>query len=82
VANGNASAAWGFSAPAWLDFNYFGFFEFGDYFFPYKTLAHAVAGVPTYGTILIKTAGSSSETMTITKPMTISAVGGPATIGH
>jgi hypothetical protein len=82
VANGNASAAWGFSSPAWLDFNYFGFFEFGDYYFPYKTLAHAVAGVPNYGTILIKTAGSSAETMTITKPMTLSAVGGPATVGN
>jgi hypothetical protein len=37
--------------------------------------------VPSGGTILIKTAGTSTETMTITKPMFINAVGGPAKIG-
>jgi hypothetical protein len=41
-----------------------------------------VNGVPTNGAIVIKGPGSSTETMTISKPMTIEAVGGPGTIGH
>jgi hypothetical protein len=34
------------------------------------------------GTVIIKTAGSSSEIMTISKPMTIRASDGAATVGH
>jgi subtilase family serine protease len=49
---------------------------------PHNTMARGVAGVPTNGAILIKGPGSSSETMTVSKPMTIEAVGGAATIGN
>jgi subtilase family serine protease len=54
----------------------------GSWATPYNTMALGVANVPTNGTIIIKGAGSSSETMTISKPMTINAVGGAATIGN
>jgi hypothetical protein len=54
----------------------------GTWATPYNTMALGVANVPTNGEILIKGAGSSTETMTISKPMTIGAVGGAATVGH
>jgi subtilase family serine protease len=54
----------------------------GTWATPYNTMALGVTNVPTNGEILIKGPGSSTETMTISKPMTISAVGGAGTIGH
>ena len=54
----------------------------GTYTSPYNTLVRGVSGVQASGTITIKGPGFSSETMPITKPMTIRAVGGPATIGQ
>jgi subtilase family serine protease len=54
----------------------------GTWYTPYNTMALGVANVPTNGAILIKGPGTSAETMTISKPMTIGAVGGPATIGN
>jgi hypothetical protein len=54
----------------------------GSFDFPYHTLALGISAVPAAGTINIKTAGHTTETMTITKPMTIVAVGGPVTIGQ
>ncbi|HVM46618.1 MAG TPA: S53 family peptidase [Candidatus Acidoferrum sp.] len=54
----------------------------GTWASPYNTMALGVAGVPANGAILIKGPGSSSETLTISKAMTIGAVGGNATIGH
>ena len=81
VANGIASDPMSFSGPVWVDFNYTGF-QNGSYQNPYNTLAQGVSAVPSGGRIIIKTAGSSSETMTISTPMTITAVGGAATIGH
>jgi subtilase family serine protease len=53
----------------------------GTWYTPYNTMALGVANVPTNGEILIKGPGSSTETMTISKPMTIGAVGGPGTVG-
>jgi subtilase family serine protease len=78
----------GFSGPVFVDFNYTGpasnggFDGPGSYDYPYKTLADGVSAVSSGGTIFIKTAGSSSETMTISKPMTITASDGAATVGH
>jgi subtilase family serine protease len=72
----------GLSGPVFVDFNYTGGTQNGNYTTPYKTLAGGVGGVTTYGTIFIKTAGSSSETMTISKPMTITALDGAATVGN
>jgi subtilase family serine protease len=54
----------------------------GTWYTPYNTMALGVANVPTNGAILIKAPGTSAETMTISKPMTIEAVGGSATIGN
>ena len=78
----------GYAGPVYVDFNYAGpasngsYDGPGSYDYPFKTLANGVSGVSTGGTIIIKTAGSSSETMTISKPMTINASDGAATIGH
>ena len=84
VANGNSSDPVAFTVPAgtWVDFNYHGGGQNGSYATPFGTLAQGVSAVPTGQTILIKATGTSSETMTITKPMTIIAVGGSATIGQ
>ena len=81
VANGISSDPVAFYTPVWVDFNFAGIFQFGSYTFPYQTLAGGVSAVNTGGTIAIKP-GASHETMTISKPMTITAIGGPATIGH
>jgi hypothetical protein len=81
VANGISSGAIGFYGPVWVDFNYNGFFQFGTYALPYHTLGQGVSAVASGGTIALKP-GTSPETMTITKPMNITAIGGAATIGH
>ena len=81
VANGIASDPASFYGPVWVDFNFSGPFQFGSYSFPYSTLASGVSAVASGGTIAIKP-GASHETMTISKPMTITAIGGGATIGH
>ena len=83
VANGNPSApvSFTYNGPVWVDFNYKFGPENGSYAQPYDTLAKGTNNVPSGGTIAIKP-GSSLETMTIGKPMTITAVGGSATVGH
>jgi hypothetical protein len=81
VANGIASDPVSFFGPVWVDFNYTGIFQFGTYDLPYSTLALGVSAVASGGTIYIKP-GLSHETMTISKPMTLTAVGGAATIGR
>ena len=76
-----ASAPVTFYGPVWVDFNSPNPFQTGLFDFPYHTLALGISAVPVTGTINIKT-GISHETMTITKPLTLAAVGGPVTIGH
>jgi len=77
-----------FAGPVFVDFNYTGPANggstqpAGSYNYPFKTLTSGVGGVKSAGTIFIKTAGSSSESLTISKPMTISAMDGPATVGN
>jgi subtilase family serine protease len=71
-----------YAGPVFVDFNYTGTTNTGTFDFPFKTLAQGVNTVSNNGTILIRTAGSSPETMTISKPMTIKVIGGPATVGH
>jgi subtilase family serine protease len=72
----------GLSGPVFVNFNLpGGFFGDGSYFFPFSSLAAGNNAVSAGGTIFIETAGSSSETMTISKPMTITAIDGPATVG-
>jgi subtilase family serine protease len=70
------------AGPVYVDFNYTGSIKNGSYNYPFKTLAQGTNAVIAGGTIIIKTAGSSAETMTVAKPMTITAIGGAATIGH
>jgi hypothetical protein len=83
VANGNPSdpVSFTYNGPVWVDFNYTVGPENGSYTQPYDTLAKATNHVSSGGTIATKP-GSSPETITISKPMTITAVGGLATIGH
>ena len=83
VANGISSDPVSFSGPVWVDFNSPWPFEFGTYSFPDKTLAKGTNDVAAGGAIFIKP-GTSHETfpMTITKPMSITAIGGSAIIGH
>ena len=81
VANGIASDPVTFHEPVWVDFNYTVGPEDGSYAHPYDTLAKGVTAVSSGETIAIKP-GSSPETMTISKPMTITAIGGAATVGH
>lgn len=83
VANGIASDAVSFTynGPVWVDFNYTIGAETGSYTQPYDTLAKGVSAVSSGGTIAIKP-GTSTETPTISKPMTITAVGGAATVGN
>ncbi len=82
VANGNPSdpVSFTYNSPVWVDFNYSGV-EDGGFFFPYNTLAKGVAAVTSGGTIAIKP-GLSHEALIISTPMTVTAVGGPATIGQ
>lgn len=82
VANGISSDPVTFYGPVWADLNSVNPFQTGLYDFPYHTLGQAVSAVPATGTINIKTAGHTTETMTISKPMTIVAIGGPVTIGQ
>ena len=81
VANGIASDPVPFAGPVWVDFNYHGTPQIGTLTFPYSTLAQGVTAVAASGTIFIKP-GTSAETPTITKPMTILAIGGAATVGQ
>ncbi len=81
VANGIASDAVTLDVPVWVDFNYASSPQLGTYANPFNTLAAGVSAVPTGGAILIKP-GTSAEQLTISKAMTISAVGGSASIGN
>jgi len=81
VANGIPSDPVSYNGPVWVDFNYTVGTETGTYAQPYDTLAKGTNAVSSGGTIAIKP-GVSHETMTITKPMTIVAIGGSATIGQ
>ena len=72
----------GMSGPVFVDFNYTGTQQDGNYYTPFNTMAKGTNAVSSGGTIFIKTAGSSPETMKISKPMKITAIDGPASIGN
>jgi len=65
----------------WVDFNYHGVVRLGTFDLPYTTLAAGLNAVAHGGTLKIKT-GSRNEPATISKAMSIEAVGGPVTIGQ
>ena len=81
VANGIASDPVTFYSPAWVQY---GLVDPGNgtYMRPYNTLAQGTNAVTAGGTILFKFPGSTPERPRLSKPMTIRAVGGPATIGR
>jgi hypothetical protein len=82
VANGNASAPVTFFGSVWVDFNYgINSPQIGTFANPYSTLARGTNAVSSGGTISIKP-GTSAETMKISKPMKLIAVGGKAIIGQ
>jgi hypothetical protein len=64
----------------WVDFTYVGT-EDGTFEAPFNTLAEGVDSVFPRGTIRIK-AGARDERLTVSKAMTLVAVGGAVTIGH
>ena len=83
-ANGLQSASYSFtySSPiVWVDFSYTGSGN-GTFAKPYNTLAAGVSAVTSGGVIEIEDGGSSSETMTITKAMSIYSYNAGATIGQ
>jgi hypothetical protein len=63
----------------WVDFNYTGL-EVGTFSEPFNSVSEGVNEVDLNGTVMIKT-GSTSETPTITRALTLKAFGGPAVIG-
>jgi subtilase family serine protease len=71
----------GYGGPVFVSFNYSGT-QTGSYAQPFNTIAGGISAVSSGGTIFIENAGSTSETPTITKPMTITAGDGAATIGN
>ncbi|HZR21838.1 MAG TPA: hypothetical protein VFE51_31435 [Verrucomicrobiae bacterium] len=85
IANGIASDPVTFNEPIWVDFNYSGSLQLGTYSNPYTTLSNGVSAVSKRGTIAFKAnvqPSVSHETMTISKPMALISVGGPATVGR
>ena len=73
------------AGPVWVDFNYTGSPQNGTYQNPFQTLAQAASAVPSGGTVAINATdqpSESSQTITITKAMTIVSVAGPSTIGQ
>ena len=83
VANGISSDPVTFLGPVWVDFNYNGATQLGTFSFPYRTLAQGVAGVSSGGSIFLSGFRTTSETApAISKPLSIVAIDGPATIGQ
>jgi len=71
------------AGPVFVNFNYTGALpanESGTILYPWKTLAQGTNAVSPGGTIIIINGGSSAATSSITKPMTITAQNGGATI--
>jgi hypothetical protein len=88
VANGIASAPVSLSTPSWVwvDFNYDGVFQFGDFDFPYATLAQGVSAIGTGGGTIAFNASVqpsvSTTPITITNAMNLISVFGQTTIGQ
>ena len=76
----NALASFG--GPVFVNFGYSGSPQNGAYNTPYQTLIQATNAVATGGTIIFETSGSSPSPMTISKPMAITSMGGPVSVGN
>jgi hypothetical protein len=64
----------------WVDFSFLGN-ETGEFATPFNTLREGADFAPAGTIVKIKT-GSTSETLTVTKSITIQAIGGPVVIGR
>ena len=71
---------WTTAGDTWVDFAWFGL-ENGSFESPYNTLEEGVLFAAHGGTIKIK-AGATSERPSISKRLTLQAIGGPVTIGQ
>ena len=81
VANGIASDPVGFPGLIWVDFSYKLNPQLGTYSSPFGTMVQGTSAVASGAAIFLKP-GASLETMAISKPMTITAVGGWGIIGR
>ena len=79
--DGAITVEWLSAEEIWADFNYLGQLEFGTFDSPFKTFARALSAASYGGFLHIKT-GSTAETATISKHMTIGTYNGPVTIGR
>ena len=78
---GMINAIVGYAGPTWVNFAA-ACPGAGNYTQPYCALDTGISAVATGGTLSIVGANSTTETTTISKPMTIRAFFGPVTIGH
>jgi M6 family metalloprotease-like protein len=78
--DGTITVEWLTELETWVDFAYRAT-ELGTFLFPFNTFFEGQNAVPLGGTLWIKT-GTSSETASITKPMTLRAYNGPVSIGR
>jgi hypothetical protein len=80
--DGTIQVEWVTERERWVDFAYpFGLSEFGTFLFPFNTFVEGHTAVPAGGTVWMKT-GTSSETASVAKPMTLRAYNGPISIGR
>jgi subtilase family serine protease len=78
---GMIDALVGYAGPIWVNF-YDSCPGVGSYTSPYCALDTGIGAVSSGGTLCIMGASSTTETRTISSPMTIRAFFGPVTIGH
>ncbi len=78
--DGAISVEWLTAADVWVDFNFTGS-QSGTFDNPYNTMAAGVNATPYGGTLHLKQ-GTSAESLTITKLMSIVGYNGPATVGR
>ena len=78
--DGTITVEWMIDWEVWVDFAY-QFTERGTFLFPFNTFVEGQNAVPVGGTVWIKS-GTSSETVSTSKPMTLRAYNGPVSIGR
>jgi subtilase family serine protease len=72
----------GLANPVFVDFNYAGNNSTGGYDKPFKTITQGVNASTPGGTIFIMNGGATTETLTISKSLRITALNGTANIGN
>lgn len=72
---------WNPAGVVWVDFSAASTGT-GTYDDPYQTLSLGIANVPVTGTVALKGPNSTAATLTISRPLTLTAAAGPVTIGQ